>query len=229
MIKAMRDHKKGKEHFEVYLQETDQNIVEYSELFKKIPSENQLGKMSCLGYIAHLYRNKLVAMYSAGFPIPEIQEQFQYCIEATMESIDENQSYHPVLELLALAVLLDYDNVDVIRNILRKTSIENKLTDTFAHHLDKNWPITENTDWCPWYAEFLQCPSESRSMFIQQYLSQKWYRNHKDDDWYNSHNAKNYNGYAGYWAFEIAAIAKIFDVPDSRDWTYYPYDMVHKI
>lgn len=225
----MRDNRKSEEYFKVYLQEIDQNISEYSELFKKIPTENQHGKISCLGYIAHLYRNKLVAIYSAGFSLSEIQEQFQHCIETTMESIDDNQSYHPVLEILALAVLLNYDKIDVIHNILRKTGIENKLTDTFVHHLDKDWPIVENTDWCPWYAEFLQCSLECRSIFIQQYLSKKWYRNHKNDDWYNSHNAKNYNGYTGYWAFEIAAISKIFDIPDSRDWPYYPYDMLHQI
>ena len=220
----LRDGRKGGKYFEAYLREIKQNISEYYELYKNIPSENQFGKTQCLGYIAHLYRNELVAMYSAGFPISQIRQVFQQCMETTMASVDECCSYHPILELLALAVLVDYDEPEVIRNILMKAGIHNKLTDIFVHYLDENWVIGENVDWCPWYSDFCKCPSEKRSKFLEQYLSQKWYKDHKDDDWYNNHKSKSYTG---YWSFEVAALAKIYSVPDSKDWPYYPYDLVH--
>ena len=223
-VKMLRDRRKDENHFEVYLQEIKQNISEYYELYKNIPSENQFGKTQCLGYIAHLYRNELVAMYSAGFPVGEIKQVFQQCIETTMVSVDECSSYYPILELLALAVLVGYDKPEIIQNILIKAGIHNKLTDIFAHYIDKNWGIEENIDWCPWFSDFCNCPLDGRSQFLKQYLSQKWYKDHKDDDWYNNHQS---NLYTGYWGFEVAAVAKIYGVPDSKEWPYYPYDLVH--
>lgn len=226
MVKMMRDKRKDAKYFETYLLEVRQNISEYYELYNNIPAENQYGKTSCLGYIAHLYRNELVAMYSAGYPIPDIQRSFQQCMEATLLSVNDNQSYHPILELLALAVLLDYKRPDVVREILEKTGIQNMLSDIFVHYLDENWLIGENVSWCPWFSDFCKCPLEERSKFLEQYLSQKWYKGHKDDDWYNNHKSKLYTG---YWGFEIAAVAKIYGVPDSEKWPYYPYDLVHSV
>lgn len=223
-VDMLRDRRKDENYFEVYLREIKQNISEYCELYKNIPLENQHGKTQCLGYIAHLYRNELVAMYSAGFPISQIKQVFQQCIETTMASVDETCSYHPILERLALAVLVDYDKPEIIRSVLMKAGIQNKLTDIFAQYLDKSWVIGENVDWCPWFSDFCECPLEGRSRFLEQYLSQKWYKGHKDDDWYNNHKSKLYTG---YWGFEVAAVAKIYGIPDSKEWPHYPYDLVH--
>lgn len=85
----LRDNRKDENYFEVYLREIQQNISEYYELYKNIPSENQFGKNQCLRYIAQLYRNELVAMYSAGLPIPQIRQVFQQCAETTVASVDE--------------------------------------------------------------------------------------------------------------------------------------------
>ena len=56
---------------------------------------------------------------------------------------------------------------------------------------------------------------------------EKWYTLNNDAPWYNSHLKKNC--YRGYWAWEVAAVAKIMHIDDSdlRDNPYYPYDMVH--
>ena len=55
----------------------------------------------------------------------------------------------------------------------------------------------------------------------------KWYNLNKNAPWYNSHLKKNC--YRGYWAWEVAAVAKIMHIDDSglKDNSYYPYDMVH--
>ena len=56
---------------------------------------------------------------------------------------------------------------------------------------------------------------------------EKWYNLNKDAPWYNNHLKKNC--YRGYWAWEVAAVAKIMNIDDSnlKDNPYYPYDMVH--
>ena len=55
----------------------------------------------------------------------------------------------------------------------------------------------------------------------------KWYNLNKDAPWYNSHLKKNC--YSGYWAWEVAAVAKVMHIDDTalKDNPYYPYDMVH--
>lgn len=55
----------------------------------------------------------------------------------------------------------------------------------------------------------------------------KWYNLNKDAPWYNNHLKTSC--YCGYWAWEVAAVAKILQIDDSdlKDNPYYPYDMVH--
>ena len=45
---------------------------------------------------------------------------------------------------------------------------------------------------------------------------------------YQSHLDPDQNGYCGYWAFEVAAIAYlvIWTIPELRKFSYYPKDMV---
>ena len=61
---------------------------------------------------------------------------------------------------------------------------------------------------------------------LEDYIG-KWYKLNKNAPWYNSHLKKNC--YRGYWAWEVAAVAKIMHIDDSdlKDNPYYPYDMVH--
>ncbi len=56
---------------------------------------------------------------------------------------------------------------------------------------------------------------------------EKWYNLNKDAPWYNNHLKTRC--YRGYWAWEVAAVAKILHIDDSdlKDNPYYPYDMVH--
>ena len=47
---------------------------------------------------------------------------------------------------------------------------------------------------------------------LEDYIG-KWYNLNKNAPWYNSHLKKNC--YRGYWAWEVAAIAKIMQIDDS--------------
>lgn len=61
---------------------------------------------------------------------------------------------------------------------------------------------------------------------LNKYLD-RWYNLNSDAPWYNSHLKDN--SYRGYWAWEVAAVAKIMHIDDSdlKNNQYYPYDMVH--
>ena len=68
--------------------------------------------------------------------------------------------------------------------------------------------------------------SEAALKALKDYIG-KWYNLNKDASWYDSHLRKNC--YSGYWAWEVAAVAKIMHIDDTdlKDNPYYPYDMVH--
>ena len=68
--------------------------------------------------------------------------------------------------------------------------------------------------------------SETAQKALKDYIG-KWYNLNKDAPWYNSHLRKNC--YSGYWAWEVAAVAKVMHIDDTdlKDNPYYPYDMVH--
>ena len=67
--------------------------------------------------------------------------------------------------------------------------------------------------------------SETAQKALKDYIG-KWYNLNKDAPWYNNHLKSTYRG---YWAWEVAAVAKVMHIDDTdlKDNPYYPYDMVH--
>lgn len=65
--------------------------------------------------------------------------------------------------------------------------------------------------------------------FIKQYLDKKWYQGHKAAPWYDSHKRTKVNTYFGYWAWEVGALVKIYNIDDSslNNQQYYPFRAVH--
>jgi len=154
-----------------------------------------------------------------------------------------NPTYADDLDRISLGILLDIDNTDF-----------NRLTD-YVLRMDKQ---AKPSNWTPdlllWfmlnsrlkenkkqtYANKLAFPKLYKELFkltqisdaqeakkaLKNYI-EKWYILNKNAPWYNSHLKKNC--YRGYWAWEVAAVAKIMHIDDSdlRDNPYYPYDMVH--
>lgn len=66
---------------------------------------------------------------------------------------------------------------------------------------------------------------EGASIKLVNYITH-WLQGHSDYGWTRAH--KRY-GYVGLWSFEAAAIAKIFDLDDSKlkEDNHYPYDLAH--
>ena len=155
----------------------------------------------------------------------------------------KNPTYADDLDRISLGILIDIDNTDF-----------NRLAD-YIQRMDEQ---AKPSDWTPdlllWfmlnsrlkedekqtYADKLAFPKLYKGLFrltqisdaqeakkaLEDYI-EKWYNLNKDAPWYNNHLKKNC--YRGYWAWEVAAVAKIMHIDDSdlKDNPYYPYDMVH--
>ena len=137
--------------------------------------------------------------------------------------------YFEVIDAISLGILLDTkDSLPALKWIVQQTNMRDKLTNTLLHSMDDTWPIVETDLCCTWFMEFLKCEETKRGDYLKGYLTKRWYRDHRDAAWYNSHKSTE-NIYVGYWSFEAGAVAKLYGVQDSSEWPYYPYDLVHKI
>ena len=67
--------------------------------------------------------------------------------------------------------------------------------------------------------------SKLGSELLFEYVGQQWLANHQGASWYGDHRP----GFAGYWAFEAAAVAKLASIDDSAlvDHPFYPHDLAH--
>ena len=154
-----------------------------------------------------------------------------------------NPIYDDILNRISLGILLNIPDENFM-----------KLVD-YVQRLDEE---AKPADWTPdlllWFllnsrlkdnekrthAQKLGFPRECKGLYkvtqatdsktalkaLKDYIG-KWYNLNKDASWYDSHLRKNC--YSGYWAWEVAAVAKIMHIDDTdlKDNPYYPYDMVH--
>ena len=223
----MRDSRKTRQYFDEYLETNEKRISKFELQFQTLPLENEVGRLACMTFIAELYRNRILALYSSGAPISSIKELYPLYVKYFTGSIDKTVGYYDVLECISLAVLFDaHSYLPKLKDVLMKSNLRDCLTDTFINYLDKSWEIGENVICCDWYLSFLKCGIQERSSYLKTYLEKKWYKSHKDAAWYDNHKSTAAT-YVGYWCFEVAALTKIYNIQDSPLWEYYPYDLAH--
>lgn len=188
--------------------------------------------------------SRLNIMYSIGEDIKELKNIYLQSFNSFMLGFDiESPTYADIIKRISLGVLLDVpeDNFCQLRNYVKgldeqakparwkpdallwfmlNSNAKEEEKQTYAKdlsipHIYKNlYRVTEMND------------KEVAIKALTEYL-EKWYNLNRDAPWYNTHLREN--GYSGYWAWEIAAVAKIMQLDDShlKDNPYYPYDMAH--
>ncbi len=148
-------------------------------------------------------------------------------------------AYDEMLWMLSLGYLLDIPNEEFKKlvDVIDRDGVRDKLFEFIIKaKLPERASISEES-----YREFygipkvfeklrlaISEPEKSKAeLLIKDFLTNDWYKNHKDAGWYNSHKSKH-NTYFGYWSFETAAVVAILDLDDSsfRDNQYYPKDLV---
>lgn len=190
------------------------------------------------------YIRAIEISYSMGEDIAKLRELYINSLDNYIHGANfRNPTYADDLDRISLGILLDIDNTAF-----------NRLAD-YVLQMDGQ---AKSVDWTPdqllWfllnarlgddkkqtYADKLAFPKLYKGLFkltkiidtqeakkaLEDYIG-KWYNLNKDAPWHDNHLMKYC--YRGYWAWEVAAVAKIMHIDDSdlRDNPYYPYDMVH--
>lgn len=141
--------------------------------------------------------------------------------------------YDQMIWMLSLGILCEIGDEDFKRivAVIKRDGAQDKLIKTLVNYrLPNEIDGSSYIQKSPYaHLDALVTGKDKSSGFIKTYLDRKWYQGHKDAPWYDSHKRTKVNTYFGYWAWEAAALAKIYNVDDSSltKQQYYPYRTVH--
>ena len=240
--KPIRDKIKNRKHFEKLLSEEKEVIKQRNEIISK---GNQNDTNSYIYYaIANNYMNLIKITYSLGVNIKDLRETYIVSLQSFLLGFESDEPmYFDILNRVALGFLLDIpeENFKQLVDYVQRMDEQAKPADWTPDLL--LWFLLNSRlkeDEKQTYADKLAFPKLYKGLFkltqisdaqeakkaLEDYIG-KWYNLNKNAPWYNSHLKKNC--YRGYWAWEVAAVAKIMHIDDSdlKDNPYYPYDMVH--
>ena len=178
----------------------------------------------------------VIAMYSSGCLIDEIQNEFNNTIKylaGGWENSNSNISFDDyilMLWMLSLAILLDIDdeNFEKIVKVLDTNKQEDYIFDILIAHKFKSRKINQN-ELYPKAFEFLKELFATKDIqSLKEYLDKSWYKKFTSTYWYDNDKNKN-EIFFGYWSFESGAFVKILGLEDTilKAQQYYPYDLVH--
>ena len=162
----------------------------------------------------------------------------QYHEEPRMPLFDFNHidDYVRMLALLSIAILLRRDDlIPRIHELIADSAFDGQDA-VYEELLTRFLPHRPYLD--EWYHELPYRylldvtggeSAEERIADMQSYLK-NWYKYMKGCGWYDSHKNQGPEGggYFGYWAWEAAAVAYLYDLDDTsfRDHLVYPKDLV---
>lgn len=227
----MRDKLKSKEYFDLFISRRYESI---ERMEKKLP-EIDKSKIKIIENIKYgNFKNSieiLLAKYSRGDDLELIKEEYINFISRFKEILSDETS-DTELNFISLGILLNI-NLDEDEEILSFVNADKPLKGLIDILVTKkiNRDIRLYKDiqkFRPWIIELFENPLENEEI-IKKQLS-NWYRSEKGSYFYGTHKRPDEDYlYFGYWAFEIAALVKILNIPDDifKNNKYYPYDLVH--
>jgi hypothetical protein len=174
---------------------------------------------------------KTIAHYSIGDDKAIVTQSLLELISG-FEEIWENetgQEYEYALWIVSLAVLCDIDN-DSFKRITDKLQ-QQKLNDVLFSFIIRSKQESWRESTKKVANELVVKPYNrvialDTTADIKNYLNNYWYKENSESPWHDQHKNKKVNNYFGYWAWEVAAIAKIKGIDDNslQNQKYYPFD-----
>ena len=232
----IRDKRKSKEYFDEYIDRKLEDFMEFSEMLNdgSVPTD----RMHLLRQVLFDKKiNMIIAMYSRGDALNEIELEFNKVVEIWRELVCEEKLdviYTQNLWVISMAVLFGWDDekLAMIKDRLVEESINDWLFNFLLSDKESNPELIEGELHEPEkYQTLKEAICTSNKQLLIQYLEKEWYGHFKDCGWYDSHKLtrKSQSIYFGYWCFEVAAVMKKLNWGDSEllEQCYYPYDFAH--
>ncbi|HEX8659776.1 MAG TPA: PoNe immunity protein domain-containing protein [Hymenobacter sp.] len=184
--------------------------------------------------------NLLAAMYSHGYPVTQLKQDFPAVVLALEKfiqhpkSIDlffdgEMDGYTSALALISLGLLLHVE-MDVFRRMVAAIGANGQdfVLEWLIGRRLPDRPRTTQLLFPKTYARLrdaIQAPRDIQGAVLKVFLA-GWYES-LDTVWYECHRAPEGGGFTGYWCWEAAAVACFLGADDGelRAMRYYPTDL----
>lgn len=219
------------------LKEVVENLYTYVDFYKEDlnePLSEDTRKNIELGLISTSVQ-KIVALYSFGSDKNEIKMAVADALEIIKNHFKwvgvelGYGDYDYMIWMVSLGILceVELEEFQKITDVIKRDNAQDKLLDFIIKSKQEDWEREADhyIQAIP-YAETSKIETEED---IKHYLDNVWYQGHDEASWHDLHKNKKANRYFGYWAWEVAAIAKIKGIDDEslKDHPFYPYDAVH--
>lgn len=140
--------------------------------------------------------------------------------------------YDQMVWMLSLGILCEVDDANFKRivAVIQRGGAQDELLKTLVNyrlpHAMQGSSYIQKSPYA--HLDGLVKGQDKSISFIKNYLNKKWYQGHRDAPWYDSHKRTKVNTYFGYWAWEVAALVKIYGIDDAelKEQQYYPYRAV---
>lgn len=236
-----RDSLKDKRHFERVLAELDRSIGKTKKrLDSSSGSRSYLHskKVKRISFVMEWrISEKISAMYSCGYPVEDLKPLFSEWLVYAGNSLEDYTCPSIPLYGLNLGTLLGFSNED--RQNMQKLIDGVERTDPllafiarlhgFSYDLGIPDVGSSGDSWWRWFplVRSMQTKRE-RERYLELYLKKKWYSAQQRYYWWDFHKRLP-EDYFGYWAFDIAAAARVYGLDDTAfaDHRHYPSDLAH--
>ncbi|KZE39122.1 hypothetical protein AV656_08495 [Bhargavaea cecembensis] len=226
----VRDSLRSEEYYNTYIEKKNARIQQMEEVLHTVVAQrgaHDKGARNGYLFLANHYLDRIIAMYSAGRPLDEINSLFPGVIEM-MEKSWNGENYEQMLQVLSIGVMLDVEEEQFSRltDLVWKYELRDGLIESLIDGHPEG-PLLFAEPYAK-LMEVIQSDGHQQVERLRSYLGDHWYDGHADSSWHDMH--KHHDPiYSGYWSFESGAVAKILGLDDSslKNVPYYPYDMIH--
>lgn len=206
----MRDTRKNEKYFEEYLKYQYSRVEQ--KMSKLIGCKDDTAKAQRILTSLSAFE---VDLLKAEFSFGADKEKLTLLLKNAISIITqyEKPTAEELLVPTSMAVFLGCKNV--AKNLIDKHA-EFFVKDRLLNCL-KTFIELDNCEWntaIPLGEEYRVLNEEISEQTLLKYLD-TWYNSHSDYAWYNAH-LRDTDTYCGYWSFECAALAIVFDVRNTE-------------
>lgn len=225
---TVRDNLKSETYFNIFL---DEEMARIDKFTSKLEN-NEVREGQILPVQIKLHNLKLgvfIARYSKGAKVENLIPLYSSLIDS-WSAVWSPDTYVKNLWLFSLGKLLNCDDTQkqCMINMLEQSGVDDLLFNFILGRKNSSKSCLIHPEIYSELYKAIDSSPDKATLYIKEYVSNIWYRAHKDCGWYDSHKS-NQNLYTGYWSFEAAAVAKILGVNDfdMDSIPFYPYDLAH--
>lgn len=233
----MRDKIKDANYFEKFISFEKERIEKWDNRVAKVISErgeDESVKKVRASQVRYSY-NLLIAEYSSGVPVDEIQESYKKTVGYMVSGWEAEGGYVQIVWILSIGIMLEINDEEFNKLValVDRDNLQDYVVDYLIASRVKERKISNKLEFDNPYKAILNLTKSGKleaEKQLKNYLEKDWYKGHGfiDTYWYNNHKSKE-DTYFGYWSFESGAIVKIMGLDDSsfKENQYYPSDLVH--